>query len=266
MRFIRFFLSGMILLAAAVGVLGQTDWKSKNFDQWDKKDVEKILNDSEFAKSHEVRLQYEATQVAAAGSVTPGVLAGGISGTGAGRGVANTISQGAIAPPISFIFTLRMRSSLAIRLAMIRKNELETDVEKMSPEEFEAFKKRQIGLFDCPACADNYVLTMTSYSRENKNFDAVYSAFSNARIDDLKGYIFLVNDKGEKRELANFVPPKRAGEEAIFFFPRLDENKQPLFTTASKYLIFNVTKNDVNAVTNFKVDIQPMIVGDHVEF
>ncbi|MBK7705148.1 MAG: hypothetical protein IPN69_09395 [Acidobacteria bacterium] len=261
-----------ILLLTIVAVLsvgnlyGQTDWKLKAWDQWDKSDVEKILNNSEFAKSQEVRLQYEPTQVVAAGSFTPATLATGNSGGGTTRGTVNTVNQGAIQPTVSFVFTLRMRSSLAIRLAMVRKNQLETDVEKMTKEELELFNKRQIGLYDCPACVNNYVLTLTSSSSENKNFDAVYSAFSNARIDDLKRYIYLVNDKGEKRELVNFVAPKRAGDEAVFFFPRLDAKGAPLFTMDSKYLIFNVTNNDVNAVTNFKVEIPPMIVGDHIEF
>ncbi len=266
MRIVRVLFLAVAVIGLCASVGAQTDWKTKDFDKWDKNDVEKILNNSEFAKSQEVRLQYESTQNVAAGSFTPATLATGNSGGGTARGTVNTVNQGAIQPAVSFVFTLRMRSSLAIRLAMIRKNQLETDVSKLTKEELELFNKRQVGLYECPACAGNYVLTLTSSSSENKNFDAVYSAFSNARLDDLKSYIYLMNDKGEKRELVNFVPPKRAGEEAIFFFPRFDEKGSPLFTTASKYFVFNVTKNDVNAVTNFRVDVAPMIVGDHVEF
>ncbi len=255
MWYLRLLVALGVGIACAASVLAQEDWKSKNVDQWTKEDVEKILNNSEFAKSQEVRLQYESSMVAAAGANIPGNAAS-----------ANVIQQGSIAPAVSFVFTLRMRSSLAIRLALIRKNQLETDVKKLSDEEFAMFKKRQIGLYECPACADNYVLTLTSRSSENRNFDAVFSAFANARLDDLKGYIALVNDKGEKRPLVNFVPPKRPGDEAIFFFARLNEKNEPLLTKDNKFFVFNVTKNEVSMATNFKVEVGPMVVGEKVEF
>jgi hypothetical protein len=246
----------------------QSDWKAKNFDQWDAKDVETILNKSDWVKKQEVRLQYEATSSAVAGARTPQVSSAG-GGTSAADVVpnsVNSVNQGSIQPSVDFTFTLRLRSSLAVRLALIRKMQLETNVEKLSKEEFELYKKRQVGLYECPACAEHYVLTLTSSSKENKNFDAVFSTFSKAQFNDIKRYIYLQNDKGEKRELINFVPPKAPGEEAIFFFPRFDAENNLLFTKESKYLIFNVTNNSVNSTVNFKIEIAPIIIGDKVDF
>jgi plasmid maintenance system killer protein len=234
----------------------QSDWKSKNFETWTKADVETILNNSAWAKSQEIRLQYEGQYTPTAGA---NVLA--VSST---LGVGST--TGSLQPALDFTFTLRLRSSLAIRLAMIRKNQLETDIKKLTKEQLEVFNKKQSGLYACPACKNYYVLTLTSKSRENKNYDAVFTSFANAKIEDIKRYIYLVNDKGEKRELVNFVPPKTAGEEAIFFFPRNDEKGNPLFTKESKFLIFNTTNNSVNTATNFKIEIKPLIVADKVNF
>lgn len=257
----------MIFVFASIS-FAQEDWKAKDFDKWDAKDVETILNKSAWVKNQEVRLQYSPSQTVAAGSFLPGVsgVAGDRSGNAAARSGQNTVSQGSIAPSVDFTFTLRLRSSMAIRLALIRKAQLETNLEKISKEERELYNKRQVGLYECPACSENYVLTFTSKSKENKNYDAVFSAFANARLDELKTYIYLQNERGEKRELVHFTPPKAPGDEALFFFKRFDEKGNLLFTKDSKYLIFNATKNEVNTVTNFKIEIAPLIVGEKVDF
>lgn len=256
----------MILMTAAAS-LGQENWKTKNFDQWTKADVERILNDSAWVQKREVRLQYSPTSNVAAGSFLPGVAsAGGFSGNASSRVAGNTVKQGNIQPAVDFTFALRLRSSMAVRLALVRQMQLATDTEKLSETDFEEYKKKLTGLYQCPACADNYVIALTSSSKENKNYDAVYTAFSGARIEELKTYIFLKNERGEKRELVHFTPPKAPGDEAIFFFRRLDEKGKPLFTKNSKSIIFNTTKNEVNSVTNFKLNVAPLVVGEKVDF
>ncbi len=248
-------------------VFGQEEWKSKNFDLWDAKDIETILNKSAWVKSQEVRLQYEAAKNVVAGSFATGVSSvGGITGQGVQRDDKNTVKQGSIQPAIDFTFTLRLRSSMAIRLALIRKNQLEIDTKSLTKEQLNDFNKKQRGLFDCPACAENYVVTLSSKSKENKNFDAIYASFGNAQLADIKRYIFLQNDKGEKRELVHFVVPKSPGDDAIFFFKRFNDKGVPLFNAINKYMILNLTKDEVNQITNFKIETAPLIVGDKIDF
>lgn len=251
-----------------MSAFAQNDWKSKNFDNWTKDDVNAILNESAWVKSQEVRIQYGGRPSAVAGAVTPKVASAGgaTSSGGAAISLANTINQGGVQPAVDFTFTLRLRSSMAIRLALIRKNQLETDLEKMSKQEIELYDQRQTGLYQCPACDQNYVLTLSSSSRENRNFDPVFTAFGNAKFEELKKYIYLLNDRGEKRRLVHFNPPKAPGDEAIFFFARSDDKGTPLYTKDSKHLIFNITKNEINTATNFKLDIAPIVVGDRVDF
>lgn len=246
-----------LVCAFVAAAAAQEAWKVKNFDQWTKADVEDVLNKSAWVANQEIKIKFDGSRVAVAGAVLPG--AGGLGDT-------MSIQQGAIAPPVDFTFTLRLRSSMAIRLALIRREQLETDVKKLSDKDFEIYKTRQKGLYECPACTDNYVITLTSASRENKNYDAVFTAFSRALFDQIKQYIYLQNEKGEKRELVNFVAPKAPGDEAIFFFRRNDDKGNPLFTKDSKQIIFNTTNNEVSNAVNFKIPIQPIIVGEKVDF
>lgn len=247
----------VLLFSFAVTVLSQGAWQQKNFDQWTKADVDEILNNSPWVSRQEVRLSREATTQSVAGAVVPGAV---------GLGDTTLIQQGAISPAVDFAFTLRLRSSMAIRLALIRRDQLETDVKKLTDKEFESYKARQKGLYECPGCVDNYVLTLSSLSRENKNFDAVYTVFSRALLDQIRKYIYLRNEKGDKRELVNFVAPKAPGDEAVFFFRRNDDKGNPLFTKESKQIVFNTTNNEVSTSVNFKIAIRPIVIGDKVDF
>lgn len=261
----RSFLILVILCLAQIS-FAQSDWKTKDFDKWDAADVDTILNKSEWIKNQEIRLAGAAARVAVAGAVTPKVSGVGGVSEGASVGSLNSVNQGKIQPAIDFTFTLRLRSSMAIRLALIRKAQLESDTKKLSPAELDLYNKRLKGLYECPACAENYVVTVTSGSKENKNYDAVYTAFGGAQLEDIKRFIYLQNEKGEKRELVHFTTPKAPGSEAVFFFRRFDEKGLPLFTKDSRQLILNLTNNQVSLAFNFKMEIQPIVVGDKVDF
>ncbi len=248
-----------LILLFVSPLVAQEDWKTKDFDKWDRQDVETILNNSAWVKKQEVRLHLEASPQVSARDVQQDI-------SSAPTAARETVGTGTLTPGIDFTFTLRLRSSLAIRLALIRKNQLEINIEKLSAKERELFNQRQKGLYDCPACLENYVLTLSSKSRENKGADAVYTAFGGDVFDNIKRYIYLQNDKGEKRELVYFTPPKSPGDEAVFFFRRFDDKNNLLFTKDSKYLILNLTNNQVNTATNFKIAIAPLIIGDKVQF
>ncbi len=168
--------------------------------------------------------------------------------------------------PVDFIFTLRLRSALPVRQALARLKQLESDSKKLSQKDLETFDTQIKGLLECPACAGNYVVTLSSKSLNRPGADAVYTTFKGGRFSDLQRFVFIANERGERRELVHFVAPKVPGDEAIFFFPRLDEKSAPLLTLGNRQLLINLSDKQVNSVANFKIDVSKLLMNGKVEF
>jgi hypothetical protein len=244
-------------IACWSGVISaQEAWTTKPFKQWTRAEAEAVLNDSPWAKQQEVRIKFDKESQTAAGSYS------GVSGAAAAQSKTEVTSQ----EPADFIFTLRLRSAVPVRQAVVRLKQLETNIEKMDPKDRVAFDAQIKGLLDCPACTNNYVITLSSKSRSNPGADAIYATFKGGRLADLQRYIFIANEGGDRRQLIHFVPPKAPGDEAIFFFQRLDENDAPLLTLDSKELLINLANNQADSITNFKIDVTKLRLNGKVEF
>ena len=255
------FLTVVLCLAGGSLALGQTTYSVDNsYKKWSKKDVERMLNASPWVSVQEVRIRKEGQARRIAGGTGEG---GAPSFT---KDETNSVASGGSDIPIDFIFTLRMRSAIPIREAIVRQKQLDAKYDSMDEKQKSAFDASVKGLLECPACAGNYVLTLSSKSKNSPGADAVYSTFKGARLEDIKRYIYLANERGERRELAYFVAPKAPGEEAIFFFSRLDDKGNPLFGVDSKEVIVNLTNNQVNLATSFRFDLTKLGSAGQVLF
>lgn len=233
----------------------QDDPAQKPVHAWTKAEAERFLSDSPWARSQTVRIARERRSQAVAGAP---IIAGSTVRAEVGSAEA----------PIDFTFTLRLRSSRRVREALVRLRQIEAGYDRMSEAkraEFDA-QPRIKGLLDCPACAGNYVLTLSARSAEAPGADPVYATLKGARLEDLQRYVYIADERGARRPLAHFVAPKVPGEEATFFFPRLDERGAPLLTPSSKELVFNLSDMQVNSVANFRVDVSKLVAGGSVDF
>jgi hypothetical protein len=205
------------ILILAVTLFAQNDWKTKDFDKWDKKDVQTILNSSDYVvkQGFNVPITYSTTRIAGATN---------------SRGDDAFTNIGGVSSTFEVFITLRMRSSLAIRLALIRQVQLEIENKVLTKQEREAYLLKQKGLYDCPACKNNYVITINSELVADNASDVVYNSLRNTTFDELKNRIYLQNDQGDKRELVHFVAPKSPQGEAQFFFSKFDDKGNELFT------------------------------------
>ena len=249
----------LIVLFALVSIgLAQQELIKKPLDQWTRADAQSVLSDSVWVSKQELRLRFDQQKQVAAGSYTPNA---GVTDTTA----ANAQTAVSSDVPIDFVFTVRLRSALPVREALSRLKQLQADA-RMSEKERATFDAQVKGLLECPACVQNYVISLSSTSKNRPGADAVFSTFKGGRLSDLQRYVYIANDKGGRRELIHFVPPKAPGDEAVFFFPRLDDQGAPLLTKESRDLLINLSDNRPNSITNFKFDVSKLIVDGKVEF
>jgi hypothetical protein len=253
-----------LLVAPASGLAriarAQDEQLKKPFVEWSKAEAETVLKESPWARPQTVKIRV--------GSRSRRVAGAPLTTDASGSPAIASADLGGAEAPVDFTFTLRLRSSRRVREALTRLKQIEAGYDKMSASkraEFDAQPKIK-GLLDCPACADNYVLTLSAKSTESPGSDPVYQSLKGARLADLQRYVYIANDRGERRTLVHFAAPKAPGDEATFFFPRLDDKGARLFTPASKELLFNLSDLEVNSVANFRVDISKLVVGGAVDF
>lgn len=253
--------AAVVLAAAASGpaTLAQDEPSKKPFKQWTKAEAERVLSDSPWARPQTVKISVAARSRRVAGA--PVDTSGGTSSV-------MSADLGGAEAPVDFTFTLRLRSSRRVREALVRLKQIEAGYDTLGAAkqaEFDAQPKIK-GLLDCPACAENYVLTLSARSNESPGADPVFATFKGARLADLQRYVYIADERGRRRQLVFFVPPKSPGDEATFFFPRAGGEGRPLLTTASRELRFNLSDMEVNSVTNFRVDVSKLVSDGAVDF
>jgi hypothetical protein len=251
---VRLALRATMVLCLAGTVAAQGGLPQKPFGQWSKAEVTKILTDSAWAKTQAIRIQRRGQVRSIAGQTE--------SETMSGRGELSSAED-----PLDYRFTLRLHSALPIRQALVRQEQLKWNYDRRSAAEQKAFDQqaRQV-LLDCPVCAENYVLSVGFSSTNSSGNDLIYKWFGAATVPSIKGYVYLANERGGRRDLLDFIPPKAPGDDVYFVFPRLDEKGEPLFTATDKKLIFRMSDSSANAVTNFSLDLSRLIVGGEVRF
>ena len=134
----------------------------------------------------------------------------------------------------------RLHSALPVRQALVRLNQIAAGYDKMEETKKIAFDQSAKSLLECGICKTHYVVTLTA--APNRTGQSVEEAvFQGMTSDQLKGNIWLETDAGTKRELAEFLPPKKAGDSAVFFFARKDPQGGELVTEESGTLsvVFN---------------------------
>jgi hypothetical protein len=253
-------LCAALLLAAPAAGLTQGDLSKKPYTSWTKAEAESVLRDSPWARPQSLKIRV--------GSRTRRVAGAPLTTDDSGSPAIASADLGGAEAPVDFTFTLRLRSSRRVREALVRLRQLEADYDRMSAEKRAAFdvQPKIKGLLDCPACLDNYVLTLSAKSAESPGADPVFSSLKGARLADLQRYVYIADERGGRRQLVHFIPPKTPGDEATFFFPRLDDKGAPLLTPSSRELFFNLSDMEVNSVANFRVDVSKLVADGAVDF
>ncbi len=201
MKVSRFLKQVLVLLVLSAGASAQDFWVEKSYKHWTKQEIIKIISDSPWAQVRELE--------------------------------ADTFKTGGIVPSV----TIRLRSAVHIRQALVRLRQLEANYDKMNDKERAEFDARLRGILECPACQENYVITISPPISNRSLTSGVYGLKS-ASLRLLQGKVYLLNDTADRRELVFFVAPKSDTDEAVFFFPRLDANGNAFLTNKNQRFTF----------------------------
>jgi hypothetical protein len=231
MKASRTILLAALAVSAAVAASAQGEgWQGKPHQQWTKAEVEKVLKDSPWARTV--------------------MLSGPVVSVGSGE--AGTSDK---------IYIAQLRSAMPVRRALLRLRQLNEKYDSMSDKKKAEFDEKNRPLVECPACAENYVVSLIPPTSAI-NTRAV-------TVPGMKPYVRLLDDRGRRREIVHFTPAKGPGQEIIFFFPRLDERGEPLVTPESRKLVFTIDTTVLgldSTITRFEFDVPKMIQNGKVEF
>jgi len=235
-RFWFSLLSAALVAAAAFAPVSpagaQGGWRGKPYVEWTKNDAEDLLIDSPWAQT---------------------VARSGLDGP---RGI------GMRDPAV----TVRLRSALPIRQAMLRLRQLREKYDQMSEKKKAEFDEKHATLIECPACADSYVVAVLPPPGGRLNLP---NTFISTPPEKFKRYVHLSDERGTMRALVHYAPPKSLSTEAVFFFDRFDEKGNPLITPSSKKLILNIGPEVLGGDTTlnrFEFDVSKMLIEGKVGF
>lgn len=224
---IRFLL--FVLFCCLTGTVSAQKVWEKPFQKWNKEQATKILTDSPWAQTYQSTNALGAVSQEQAGRAQ---IDGSIyrsSGAGAAPG------RDAPTPVV-----IRLHSALLVRQALVRIRQIDAGYDKMDDAKRAEFDKSTVGFLSCAICQNYYVVTLTKYI-DNSGLKIDEGLFQRTKLEQLKGNVWLSNEKGEKCELIQFNAPKSPADSAVFYFARLDDKGAPFLTLESKTfaLVFN---------------------------
>ena len=215
MKFKKNLLLFFVLISSlTITASAQKTWE-KPPQKWGKDETIKLLSSSPWAK------MYQSTTVSQKDIQAQAADRGGNNA----RSIPRNFGQ--------FPVVLRLHSALPIRQALVRIRQIEAGYDKMNEKQRAEFDKTTEGFLSCPICKDYYVLTLTKFVDTTAQY-VDEGVFQKMGLEQLKGNVWLVNEKGERRELVQFNPPKNPADAAVFYFARTDDKGVPFLTPESK--------------------------------
>jgi hypothetical protein len=151
--------------------------------------------------------------------------------------------------------------------------QLSVNYDKMSEADRAKFDESAKGFLACGICQNFYIVTMMK-APDSSGRSVEDGLFQTMTIENVKGRVWLVNDKGEKREVAQFTPPKGSADAAVFFFKRTDDNGAPFITPETKNVKFVFSNEFLDSRNsyaslvprNFEFKVSKLMIDNKVEF
>ncbi len=247
------FLSSAVLLVAALVFAGGDPWKSKPYQQWDAKDIQRVLEDSPWSKIIQVDATWKSGKDNLGSDASgPAVATNQQGPAGGGGGAAGKAmggsAPGAVSTPVagagdsgnssgSAAFLIRWVSSKTVEKAVYRKAELAGE---MKPEDAEKELAKQL---------DVYELVV---------FGPDMKPFQSADEDTLKTDGYLIEKKTKQKISPTKVEITRSSDGAkvqavAFIFLRKASNGEPTIADDEKSVDFICNVNGAKIHTTFDI-------------
>jgi len=181
--------AALVLILSMSALAGQ---KYKPWNEWTKKDAEKILNDSAWGQT---QVETDTTEMNWSTASRP------IEG------------RGQLNQSTSVNFFIRFLSAKPIRQALARMAELDTSAN--SPKQIENAKAYAEQKFD-----QTIVVAVSFESKDGRFSGLAFQALGSAITSTLKNNTFLELKGGKRIFLQEYQAPTQGGVGAIFIFPR----------------------------------------------
>jgi len=243
-------LGSVAVLAIAALALASDPWKAKPYQQWDEKDVQKILSDSPWSKMVQVEATWESSGSTPRSGMPQGSSAGSSGGSGGGgrggmgggggspSGGGPGMGGGSTANPAPQAqFVLRWASSRTIREAATRRQVI---AGKMTQEQGE----QQLS-----QAADAYQVMIQG---------SQMTPFQNADEASIKAKSFLTTKKAKEKIEATKVEIERSPDgktiySVLISFPQKTATGEGTIGADEKGVEFTCSVSGVNLKTSFDI-------------
>jgi hypothetical protein len=232
-------------LLLSLPLSASVQWDKKPPTEWSEKDVQKLINDSAWAKTQVFSSAVTLFRNTTAGSA------------GTGRGVPDNSAN---ATHISF--HIRFLSAKPVRQAISRMMELREIKEKQRISDSLA---AQLKTFAGGEFLEIIVITVTCDSSEpGANVQQAMSLLHSRGTAELRNNTFLETKGGRRLFLKEFQPPRQDGLGARFIFDRLVDGK-PFITPESEEIHF-VAELDGTYRLDRRYKIKEMMYDGKLEY
>lgn len=207
----------LIILIAAAAVAQKKD--EKPWTEWSKKDAEKVLTDSPWAK---VQTDTDTSQMFYSPTQDPQRM--GTSSNDSSR-----LAQGATNQAVNVSFQVRIFSARPVRQALARMMEINNKPPADVVTKLHQFAEMQ--------STSSIIVTVTFDSNDQRYSGVVMQQFNSAATGQLKNDAYLQRSDGKQLFLEEYVPPGKDGFGARFIFLR-EVDGQPFIKDANGELRF----------------------------
>jgi hypothetical protein len=209
MRKIIIVLAVLLLVGSVLAQKAQKPW-----NEWNKKEAEKILADSPWSQT---QTETDTSEMFYSPSTMGDTHA--------------REAQGATNQATTLKYYIRLFSARPIRQAYVRLLE----INQSNPDEAAVEKRRAWANL---GAADSIIVTVACESTDRRYLGRAMQAFNSAVTAVLKNNAYLERQDGTKVYLAEYIPPAKDVFGARFVFPRL-VNGEPLITNKGGSLRFH---------------------------